>query len=106
MAALSVMARRKIRNGLMRWWSGRGVTVNFTKQQLYDPDTNTGAIDEADNWTDSAEGNNAPTTGFNGALTNIGMTAAQKGEMFLIVVAVRQDDMGEYARRIAGCEVD
>ena len=106
MAALSVAARTKIRNGLMRWWSKRNVACGFTKHELYNPSANTGAIQEADDWIDSAEGNPAPDTGYNAALTNIGMTAQHKGEMFLIVMAVRQDTTGEYARRIVQQGVD
>lgn len=106
MTVLSIAARQKIRNGLMRWWSNRGVSVGFTKLQLYDDGANTGAVTDADAWMDSAEGSPAPAEGYNAALPAIGMTAGHKGDLFLIVAAVRQDSTGEYAKRIVQCEVD
>lgn len=116
MAALSVAARRKIWKGLMRWWSSRGVTVSgILKTDLYNPTANTGAVAEADNWLDSAEGNPAPSTGYNNALSDpfkSNATVLMKAELLLIVAAVRTgiegglDDVGEYARRIVGMEVN
>ena len=115
MAQLSVAARSKVWRGLMRWWSKRGLEIgDFSKHDLYDPGTNTGAVADADDWLDSATGNPAPVSGYNGALPDPFKSNAAlllKSELLLILASVRTAqeagiDAGEYARRIMGVEVD
>jgi hypothetical protein len=115
MAALSEAARQQIKNGLMRWWSNRGVEVSgFFKSDLYDQGTNTGAVADADDWIDSAQGNTAPDTGYNGALGEpfkSNATPLQKADLLLVLTSVRAADvsgvnLGTYARRIVQEEVD
>lgn len=110
MATLSVAARTKIFKGIMRWWSDRGVTVSgIVKNDLYNLGANTGAVAEADNWLNSAEGNEAPVTGYNNALNTTfkdNASAAMKGDLLLLISAIRQDSTGEYARRIVQTEID
>lgn len=110
MAALSGEARQKIARGLMRWWSARRLAFSgFVTDDLYNFSLDTGAVADADNWLDSAGGNPAPATGFNGALSDpfrSNASAVQKYDLLLIVAAVRDadvtalEDKGEYARRI------
>ena len=110
MAALSAAARHKIARGLRRWWSKRFVqTSGLTKDDLYDPDTNTGAVAECDDWIDGHRGNTGNTAGYNRALSQLfrGEAAAQmKSELFLVVAAGRTDDADDITRRIASVGVD
>lgn len=110
MAALSNAARKKISNGLQRWWSVRNISyANILSDDIYNNGANTGAVADADDWLDSAEGNPAPSTGYNAALTapfSTNASAVMKGDVLLLVSAVRQDGTGDYARRITQREID
>jgi hypothetical protein len=110
MTALSVAARRKIAQGLIRWWSQRLVeTPNLTKADIYDPGGDTGAVADADDWVDTHSGNICNTIGYNGALSQPfrdEATSDMKGELLLVVAAVRIDATGDIARRIVQTEVD
>ena len=109
MAALSIADRTRVWRGLMRRWSHPDSvqTAPFTKFDLYNPTTNTGAIANTDDWIDAHGGNTtADNIGFNGALAvnmRTGLTLAMKTEIFVAVAAMRVST--EFARRLLG-EVD
>jgi hypothetical protein len=92
----------------MRWWSERAGDVECS---FSDPELLT-AIGEADDWMDSATGNPAPSEGYNAALTSIGLSTEQKGEILALVALVRLGvtaglaDAGEYARRVVQTNLD
>jgi hypothetical protein len=94
----------------MRYWSNnREPTPGISKADLYDPGANTGAIADADDWIDEADGNAAPSVGYNAALSDpfkSNATADMKSLLFCVVASVRCDDTGDMARRILQVEVD
>lgn len=109
MAALSVADRTRIWRGAMRFWSAKlEVTPNITKFDIYNPNTDTGAVADMDNWFDTHGGNVAPDTiGFNGALSTIiktNLTIQQKLLLAIAVECMRYGDV-DLLRRILG-EVD
>ena len=94
MAALSVADRTRIWRGLMRRWSADATPCAFLKGALYNPSNNTGAIAGVDDWVDTHQGNTTPdNVGMNGALTagmRTAMTAEQKTDLLIAVVAMRR----------------
>jgi len=99
MAALSVATRTRLWIGLMRWWSDHAHAIEqpfagMAKRDIYNPDTNTGFIAQADDWVDTHSANTCNTTGFNGALSEpckSGLTAATKGFVLSMIVLARYD---------------
>lgn len=54
----------------MRRWSSDHVPCGFTKFDLYNPNTDTGAVANVDTWVDTHQGNTTPdNVGMNGALS-------------------------------------
>lgn len=91
----------------MRRWSRDKTTCQFTKQDLYNPASDTGAVSDVDVWVDTHQGNVSPdTVGMNGALS-VGMRSAlsveQKTDILIAVVAMRRGV--EYLKSVFG-EVD
>lgn len=109
MAALSTQDRTRIFRGLMRYWSAqRDPVAVISKNDLYNPSNNTGAVADADNWADTHGGNTTvDNVGFNGALAAVvrnNLSTSQKGILFMAVVAARTGNM-TFVRQLLG-EVD
>jgi hypothetical protein len=107
MAELSVADRTRIWRGLMRRWSHDRIPCSFTKFDLYDPSTNSGAIADLDAWVDTHQGNTTPdNVGMNGALAvamRSALSAEQKTDILIAVAAMRRGI--EYLKSVFG-EVD
>jgi len=107
MADLSIADRTRIWRGLMRRWSRDRVTCGFTKFDLYNPVSNTGAIADVDTWVDTHSGNTAANnTGMNGSLAvamRTALSAEQKTDILIAVAAMRRGI--DYLRSVFG-EVD
>lgn len=107
MAVLSVQDRTRVWRGLMRRWSADGVTAPFSKYDLYNPNTNTGAVADTDQWIDTHQGTTSPdTVGYNGSLSvpmRTALSLNMKTDLFLAVAAMRRGLA--YVRSIFG-EVD
>jgi hypothetical protein len=97
MAVLSVATRTRLWKGFMRWWSVHEHAVEqpfsaIAKYDVYNPNTNTGLVADADNWADTHSGNTCTTVGFNGALAEpckSGLTVATKGFVLSMIVLAR-----------------
>lgn len=90
----------------MRRWSNDRVPCGFTKFDLYNPQADTGAIADIDEWIDTHQGTTGDTVGANGSL-EVGMRSAlsadQKTDILIGVVAMRRGI--DYLRSVFG-EVD
>lgn len=104
MANLSIADRTRIWRGLMRRWSSDRVSCGFTKLDLYNPQTNTGAIASVDTWVDTHQGNTTPDNiGMNGSLSVAmrgALSAEQKTDILIAVVAMRRGI--EYLKSVFG----
>lgn len=115
MAALTVTQRTQIWRGLMRAWSKiphsdpNFEVTNFTKYQLYNPNDDTGAIAELDNWFDTHSGNTTTdSVGANGSINTTmrsAMTLKQKGLMTIGIIAMRSGSI-EVLKLALGTDVD
>jgi hypothetical protein len=107
MAVLSIADRTRIWRGLMRRWSNERVPCGFTKFDLYNPSSDTGAIANVDAWVDTHQGNTTPdNVGMNGALVSTmrtALSAEQKTDILIAVAAMRRGV--DYLRSVFG-EVD
>jgi len=92
----------------MRRWSKDGALCNFTKQALYNPQTDTGAIASVDTWIDTHQGNTTlDNIGMNGSLSiamRSALSAEQKTDILIAIAAMRRG--AEYLRSVFGQEVD
>lgn len=108
MAALSIATRTRLWKGLMRWWSVHEHAieqpfVTMSKNDIYNPNTNTGLIADVDNWVDTHSGNSCNTTGFNGALQEpcrSELIAGTKGFVMSMTVLARYNP--ELCKNILG----
>lgn len=109
MAALTTEQRTQIWRGLQRYWSAQREVCAFSKNDLYNPGNNTGAVADLDNWVDThGATTTADNVGANGALA-VGMrtalTVLQKGVLLMAIVAMRTGNV-EFLKRAVGTEVD
>jgi len=79
MAVLSSADRARIWRGLMRYWSTQGTTVDEDKEALFV------LVGDTDTWIDDNQ------AGYNAALTENSLTAAQKTLLFCAVALMRVD---------------
>ena len=108
MAMLPITTRTLLWQRLMMWYSRHDHALDqpfagIAKRDLYNPDTDTGLIDQVDDWIEAHQGNVGDTTGFNGAIQEpckSGLTTTSKGFILAIVVLARYNP--DLARQVLG----
>lgn len=113
MAVLTVAERTEVLRGLMRWYSqpeNRGVADIgvSTKNDLYNPTANTGAIADTDNWIDgNSDANITVNQGYNNTLPATVRNQYNATAKTIVFIAVAARRLNKTAlERVLGVEVD